>query len=80
MIASDEDGEYDCDEEENNIAGLNIRGPSGDRQHPSSSHVFAPSLESYALKMMMCHDRKSSCQEILFSEDLTFPLSFLQLT
>ena len=54
----DEDGEDDCDDEENNIAGLHIRGPSGDRQHPSPSHVFAPSLESYA-KMMMCHDLQS---------------------
>ena len=55
---SDGDGEDDCDDEENNIAGLHIRGPSGDRQHPSPSHVLAPSLESYA-KMMMCHDLQS---------------------
>ena len=54
----DGDGEDDCDDEENNIAGLHIRGLSGDRQHPSPSHVFAPSLESYA-KMMMCHDLQS---------------------
>ena len=54
----DGDGGDDCDDDENKIAGLHIRGPSGDRQHPSPSHVFAPSLESYA-KMMMCHDLQS---------------------